>query len=212
MPAKQKPVLVLATTSRDKIKEIKKVLGASAFSYLSLSDFPLIKPAKENGKTFMENAVLKARRAAEKTGFAALADDSGICVNALGGNPGIHSSRWAGAHATDADRNTLLLKKLKNAPFKKRKAYYQCAIALAAPFSEESKKEKIYSVEAKCRGFIARAPSGKNGFGYDPIFYIPGYNCTMAQIPLRTKNKFSHRGKALIKMKKKLHEIFSRSY
>ncbi len=210
MPAKRKPVLVLATTSRDKIREIKKVLGASAFSYLSLSDFPLIKPAKESGKTFAENAVLKSRRAAEKSGFAALADDSGICVNALGGNPGIHSSRWAGAHATDTDRNSLLLKKLKNAPFRKRKAYYQCTVAVAVPFSKERKKEKIkiYTAQAKCHGFIARALAGKNGFGYDPIFYVPQFKRTMAQLPLNTKNKISHRGKALHKIKKKLNKFF----
>ncbi len=199
--------LVLATTSKDKISEIKKALSGLHLHFLALSDFPHIKPAKENGKTFQENAAIKARHAAKHTGFASLADDSGICVEALRGAPGIHSSRWAGKHATDTDRNNKLLKKLKNVPWEKRKAYYECAIALAIPYAKK-KKEKIFIVDAKCRGVIQHKPEGKFGFGYDPLFYVPLYKCTMAQLPLKTKNQISHRGKALKKVKQILRRIF----
>lgn len=199
--------IVLATTSKDKISEIKKALSGLNLCFLTFSDFPRIKPVRENGKTFKQNAAIKARHAAKYTGFVSLADDSGICVEALGGAPGIHSSRWAGKHATDKGRNNKLLKKLKNVPREKRKAFYECAIALAIP-PAKNKKEKIFIVDAKCRGIIQNKPEGKFGFGYDPLFYVPLYQCTMAQLSLKTKNKISHRGKALKKIKQVLRRIF----
>lgn len=198
--------IVLATTSKDKIREIKKALSGLPLHFLTLSDFPRIKPARENGKTFQENAVIKARHAARQTGFTSLADDSGICVEALRGAPGIHSSRWVGKHAADTDRNNLLIEKLKNVPRKERKAYYECAIAIAVP-PVKTKKIKLFIVDAKCRGVIQHKPEGKSGFGYDPLFYVPLYQCTMAQLPLKTKNKISHRGKALEKTKRILRRI-----
>lgn len=145
---------------------------------------------EETGATFVENAKLKAEGYARLSGLLTLADDSGLEVLALGGEPGVYSARYAGEDATDAERYNLLLSRLQHVPPEHRHAQFRCAIAVAEPGGSAS------VVEAKVEGYIALAPKGTGGFGYDPIFYLPENDCTMAELPEAEKNKISHRARA----------------
>ncbi|HDD35649.1 MAG TPA: XTP/dITP diphosphatase [Candidatus Desulfofervidus auxilii] len=193
--------LVLATRNKGKIKEIKALMADIPIEILSLSDFKNIPNIPETGKTFLENALNKAKTVASLTGHFALADDSGLCVDYLNGAPGIHSARFAGDNATDEENNKKLLTLLKDVPWEKRNAAFICVIVLCSP------EGKYYSCEGRCEGIIAFEPKGKHGFGYDPIFFLPVYKKTMAQIPLEIKNRISHRAKALKKMKEIIKNI-----
>lgn len=193
--------IVLATRNMGKLKEIKEILRGLDLDILSLNDFPEVPSIIEDGKTFKENALKKARFVSRYFNTPALADDSGIEVDALGKRPGIFSARYAGENATDEENNKKLLKELNGLPLEKRQARYQCVIAIV--FS--SGNEEV--VEENCNGFIALKPKGSYGFGYDPLFYVPEYGKTMAELPPDIKNRISHRGKALAKLKEKLKAI-----
>lgn len=193
--------IVLATKNKGKAREIKDMLKDLNLEILTLNDFPEIPALLEDGKTFKENALKKARFVAKHLNMAALADDSGFEVEALDKRPGILSARYAGENATDEQNNKKLLEELKNIPLKKRRACYRCVIALAFPSGKEE------TVAGDCCGFIALEPKGTGGFGYDPLFFVPEYGKTMAELSPEIKNRISHRGKALAKMRKRLTEI-----
>src|SRR3990170_6030369 len=190
--------IALATRNRGKSREIQEILKDLKLEILTLNDFPEIPTPIEDGKSFQENALKKARFIAQHLHLPALADDSGLEVEALGRQPGILSARYAGENATDEENNKKLLKELSGISLKKRNACYQCVIALVFPSGEEK------TVEASCNGLIALEPKGKGGFGYDPLFYVPEYGKTMAELPPDIKNRISHRGKALAKLRAKL--------
>jgi len=195
--------LVLATRNAKKVEELKALLAPIAIGVkvLSLLDFPDVPETPETGATFAENAELKAKAAARATGRIALADDSGLEVDALGGRPGVYSNRFAGPEASDRDKYTRVLELLKGVPDEKRTARFHAAVAVATP------EGKAVVVEGTCEGRIAHEPKGEGGFGYDPIFYLPELGRTMAELSPDEKNRISHRGKALRAAKQLLAEI-----
>lgn len=188
--------IVIATRNPGKTKEIASILKSSRIKFLSLLDFPQIPEVIEDGATFAENAQKKALVISQLTGRFAIADDSGLCVEALQGKPGIFSSRFAGENATDKERYQKLLRQMQGIPLAKRKATFFCAIAVASP------QGKVQVVEGKCAGLISPSPRGTHGFGFDPIFFLPKLGKTMAELNPEEKNKISHRGRALRKLKK----------
>jgi XTP/dITP diphosphohydrolase len=181
-------VLVIATQNRGKLVEFTDHLKGIDIEIRSLADYPGMPEIEENGATFLENALLKARAACAYTGFPALADDSGLMVDALNGEPGVHSARFA---PTTPERNTKLLALLRGVPDEKRTARFVCALALVRPDGFE------WTTLGTVEGTILHAPAGTGGFGYDPLFLYPPLGRTFAEIPLEEKNKISHRGKAL---------------
>ncbi len=191
--------LVIATKNAGKVEEIRELLSdIPGLEVVSLLDLPpdAVPPIKETGKTFEENAYIKAYAVARATGLASLADDSGLEVDVLGGKPGVRSARFGGEGISDEERNRKLLALLENVPFEKRTARFRCCMVLVVPPEFER-----YTVEGVCEGYIATEPRGKHGFGYDPIFYLPSLKKTMAELPREKKNEISHRGKALRAMK-----------
>jgi len=197
--------IVIATRNPGKFREITAILKSPLIKFLSLLDFPKIPEIIEDGATFAENAQKKAMIISELTGRFALADDSGICVEALQGKPGIFSSRFAGENATDEERCQKLLKQMEGIPLTKRKAAFVCAIAIASP------QGKVQVVEGKCSGLISFSPRGTHGFGFDPIFLLPKLGKTMAELTPEEKNKISHRARALRKIKKILPAFLTSS-
>jgi XTP/dITP diphosphohydrolase len=197
--------LVIASRNIHKIREYKNILSSLLHNIdiLSLLDFPEYTPPKETGKTFEENAILKAIDAATKLNKWTLADDSGLVVPALNGAPGIYSARYAGEHATDKANRLKLLKAMKNLSDKNRTAYFECCIALSSP----KKIEK--STCAYVEGEVTEKEIGGNGFGYDPIFKKHDYNKTFAQLEESLKNRISHRRKAVDKMLCAIEKIVS---
>ena len=185
--------LVVATKNKKKLEEIKEILKGLNLTITSLADYPHTPRIVENGKTFKDNALKKALKVAHFTGKLTLGEDSGLCVNALGGRPGIYSSRFSGKDKNDYKNNMKLLKLLSNLPLKKRKAHYVCAVALA------DKRGKIGVVEGRCFGLIGFKPRGQSGFGYDPLFVIPKYKKSFAQLGPKIKHSISHRYCALKK-------------
>ncbi|MCX7680066.1 MAG: XTP/dITP diphosphatase [Spirochaetes bacterium] len=188
--------LLLATRNKGKVKEIQqKFSSISKIELLSIEDiekdFGSVGDVIEDGETFAENALKKARTLSQITGLPTMADDSGLVIDALGGEPGIYSARYAGEGASDADKNFLILEKMKNIPKGKRTARFVCAIALVIPNNGE------FVTEGICEGEISAEPKGSFGFGYDPIFFLPEYQKTMAELPLEIKNSISHRAKAI---------------
>ena len=184
--------LLIATRNPNKTKQFSTAL-ANLYAVCDLTDFPEMPEVEESGATFRENAELKALGASRYTGDIVLADDSGLCVDALGGEPGIYSARYSGENATDSSNNELLLKKLNQASVQgqARTARYQCCIVLA-------QREKVLHVaNGTVEGQIAERPRGSGGFGYDPLFIPEGYTQTFAELPTEIKMTFSHRGKAL---------------
>ncbi len=196
--------LVVATKNPGKIRELKALLADKGWEVLSMDAFPSIPSVEENGDSFVDNALKKARSVARFTGLIALADDSGLEVDALGGGPGVYSARFGGEGLGDDERSALLLKRLEGVPLGERKARFRCVMALVTPRGEE------YVVEGVCEGFVGQEPRGKSGFGYDPVFYLPSYGKTMAQLPPEEKNRISHRAKALEKMVEILARLLER--
>ena len=190
--------LILATRNKGKLKEIQVLLSDLDIDIMSLDEAENAPHVVEDGKTFMENAFKKAKVIAEATGIMALADDSGLEVDALDGAPGIHSARYSGENASDASNNNKLLADLKGVSSEKRGAHFSCVIIVYHPSG------RWISTEARCEGEITTNPSGDQGFGYDPVFYIPSIKRTMAQLSPEEKNSLSHRGKALEKLKAEL--------
>lgn len=185
--------LVVATKNIKKLQEIKDILKKQKLTLLSLAAYKDPPKVIENGKTFKENAIKKAVKLARFTGELCLGEDSGLCVDALAGAPGIYSARFCGKEKNDLKNNLKLLKLLKNFSWAKRKAHYVCAVALA------DKQGLVGVVEGQCSGLIAFEPKGSAGFGYDPLFYIPKYKKTFAQLGEKIKHKMSHRYFALKK-------------
>ena len=181
--------LIIASNNQHKLVEIKEILGDFFSEIVSAREAGIEHETVEDGTTFLENALKKAREMTEISGCAALADDSGICVDALGGAPGIYSARFSGVHGDDAANNRLLLEKMEGVT--DRKAHYTCAIALSYPDGREVTAEGYF------HGEIGYEEKGQYGFGYDPLFYLPEYGCTSAEILPEEKNKISHRAVAL---------------
>jgi len=187
--------LIVATKNQKKLEEIKEILRTCKLNISSLADYPQVPRIIENGRTFRENAAKKALKIARFTQKFALGEDSGLEVNVLGGKPGIFSSRFSGRNKSDLKNNLKLLKLLDNLPLSKRKAHYTCAVALA------DKRGLVGVTEGRCNGLIGFTLKGKFGFGYDPLFVIPKYKKTFAQLGMRIKHKMSHRYYALKKAK-----------
>jgi XTP/dITP diphosphohydrolase len=182
--------LLIATNNVGKVREYAELLAGSGFDLCRLADVGLDNQIEETGATFVENACLKARAYGQASGLLTLADDSGLEVDALGGAPGVHSARYAGPAANDADRVNKLLAALDGVPWEKRTANFRCVIALSWTDG------RLETFEGRCDGVIAFEPKGTNGFGFDPIFYMPENNRTMAELPMDVKNRISHRGRA----------------
>ncbi len=191
--------LVIATKNSGKLIEIDALLKAYPVCLKNLSDFGPIPPVTEDGATFDDNAYKKAAFTSRILGMPALADDSGLVVPALGGDPGIHSARYGGNSLTDAQRCELLLQNLKGKA--DRKAFFSCVISIATPMGA------ALTYEARCDGIIAESASGTNGFGYDPIFYYPPLNKTFAEMTPLEKNRVSHRGKALKQLQDEFDKV-----
>ena len=192
----KKKTLVLASNNEHKILEIKEILGMS-YEILKQSDFN-IGPIPETGKSFKENAIIKAREVYQITGLTTIGDDSGLIVEALDGEPGIYSARYSGENATDEDNNSKLLKKLDDVGKGNRSAKFVCVIALIA--SEEP--EKVHTFSGTWNGEILTKAKGSEGFGYDPLFFDPKLGKTSAELSAKNKNKVSHRAKALRGLKR----------
>lgn len=186
--------LLLATRNQGKIIEFRRILDAIApgeIELIGLDQFPDLHDVEETGTTFEENSLLKARQMSEATGLPAIADDSGLCVDALDGGPGIFSARWAGVHGDDRANLEKVLEQLKDVPNELRSAYFICVAALYLP------NGSTHCEEGRFHGWIRRSPAGENGFGYDPIFQPDGMEITSAELSSDEKDAMSHRGKAL---------------
>lgn len=195
MRTKKQLELVVASRNQKKIKEIREILNGLNFKITCLKDYPKAPYIVENGKTFKENAIKKAVKISRFTRKLTLGEDSGLEVSALGGKPGIHSSRFSGRDKNELKCNLKLLRLLGNLPLSKRKARYVCGVALA------DKDGLIATVEGYCSGVIGFQPRGNYGFGYDPLFIIPRYKKTFSQLGEAIKHKMSHRFRALTKAK-----------
>ena len=188
-----RPRIVLATHNQGKLAELRRILAASRVDVdvADLDDHPDMPQVAETGSTFAENALLKARAVAAHSGLPAVADDSGLCVDALNGMPGVLSARWSGRHGDDEANLRLLLAQLADVPADRRAAHFACAAALVLPSGAEE------VAEGTVHGWLTDAPRGTNGFGYDPIFVPDSLDVTTAQMPAEEKDAISHRGKAL---------------
>lgn len=188
--------IVFATTNEGKVKEIKEILKDFPIEVVSMKEMGITADIEENGTTFEENSLIKARALAKLTGLPALADDSGLEVDYLNGEPGIYSARYLGRD-TDYDyKNNYIIDKLSGAKGEERSARFVCVISLVLPDGREFVERGVVE------GLIGYEQKGENGFGYDPIFYLPEYGKTSAELPSEEKNRISHRGKALTAMKK----------
>ena len=184
--------IVLASNNKGKIREIGELLADRDIEVLPQSGFG-IPEVEETGLTFVENAILKARNASAHSGLPAIADDSGLEVDALQGQPGIHSARFAGPGATDAENNARLLAELDQVPEERRTARFQCLMV----YMRHAKDPTPVICQGTWEGRILREPRGENGFGYDPLFFVPDKGCSAAELPAEVKNALSHRGQAL---------------
>lgn len=194
--------LLIATHNRGKVQEYREILGDLPFELITLDDAEITEDVDETGATFEENARLKADAYSQQSGLLTIADDSGLEVDALGGEPGVYSKRYAGEGKSDADRNAFLLEKLREVPQEKRAARFRCVIVI------EDAQGQRWVTEGTCKGEIAFAPRGTNGFGYDPIFIVPEHGKHLAELSSEEKNRISHRGRAAVKAR----EILEREY
>ena len=190
--------LLLATNNPGKVREYKSLLRGIPYEIVTPAEQGITTEIEEAGVSFEENARLKATTLSRESGLLSLADDSGLEVDALGGEPGVLSARYAGEGASDIDRINYLLPRLKDVPEEKRTARFRCVIAIAAPDGA------VELCSGECRGVIATEPRGNNGFGYDPIFYVPELGKTMAELPPEEKNRISHRARAAAKARELL--------
>ena len=197
----QKQMLVLATRNAGKTKEMQELLNDFPVEINNLDDFGPIPSVEEDGVTFDDNAYKKASFAAKVLGIPALADDSGLQVDTLGGAPGVHSARYAGPNATDAENNAKLWQEMDGQT--NRAATFVCVISIAVPSGP------ALTYESECKGLIADAPGGDKGFGYDPLFYYPPLKKTFAQMTAEEKNRVSHRGKAFSELKEEFDKVLT---
>jgi len=191
--------IVLATTNEGKITELESLFTASNIETRNLLDFGPVPPVIEDGETFKDNAYKKAYFTAKSLGLPALADDSGLVVEALGGAPGIYSSRYAGEGATDEENIIKLLKEMKDK--ENRKAFFESVIIIAVPWGPS------LAYAGRCEGEILHEPRGESGFGYDPVFYFPPLNKSFAQMTGEVKNRVSHRGRAILELRDELDKV-----
>jgi XTP/dITP diphosphohydrolase len=193
--------LLLATSNPGKIREYRFLLAGPSYKITTLAEEGITKVVSESGNNYEQNARLKAITYAKLSQLTALADDSGLEVDALNGEPGVKSARFAGEAATDTERVSFLLAKLNGVPWERRTACFKCVIVIATP---EGQSKVCYG---ECRGMIALEAKGENGFGYDPIFFLPEIGKTMAELPLATKNQISHRARASQKARQVLQQL-----
>ena len=197
--------VVIASRNKHKIDEMRRILHEAGLSLdlVGIQEFPDLPDVDETGETFAENALLKAREICAFTGIPAIADDSGLCVDALGGMPGIFSARWAGTHGNDLANLQLLLAQISHVAPDRRTASFRCAAAIVMPSGAEE------VVEGIMRGRIIDTPRGTNGFGYDPIFIAEGYSITTAEMDSASKDAISHRGLAIAALAPTLAQLLS---
>ena len=193
--------IVIATRNKGKTAEIREMLKGFPVNIKNLDDFGPIPEIEEDGDTFDENAYKKASVTARILGMPALADDSGLLVESLGGAPGVHSARYAGENATDKQRGEKLLEEMKGKT--NRKAAFECVISIAVPSGP------ALTYEARCEGLITEEPAGQNGFGYDPVFFFPPLKKTFAELTRTEKSRVSHRGKALGELKEEFDKVLT---
>lgn len=191
--------IVLASSNPGKLREIRDVLADTGLDVRPQDEFD-VSDAAETGLTFVENAIIKARNAARVSGLPALADDSGLCVDALSGAPGVYSARYAGPGAGDADNVAKLLGALAGVPAESRGARFQCMLALL----RHADDPMPVLCQGTWTGSIQAGATGSNGFGYDPVFHVPDHGCSAAELDSGTKNRISHRGRALAELKRQL--------
>ncbi len=194
--------LVLASKNKKKLAEMQEILSALGVEVVMEADVGVDVDVEETGTTFAENAALKARAVCQASGLPAIADDSGLCVDALNGAPGVYSARYGGEEIDDVGRYQLLLNNMRGQL--DRRCGFVSAICCAFPNGDE------ITARGECRGTLAYAPAGENGFGYDPIFFVPEMKKTFAQLTAEEKNQISHRGRALCEFKNKLEEYLSK--
>ena len=192
-PSASEPALVLATANRAKGRELRALLGDLPYRVLDLSDFPGVVLPPEGATSYAENALVKARTVARATGLIALADDSGIEVDALGGGPGVLSARYGGEGLTDADRNALMLRELRGVPPERRGARYRAGVAVVSPSGREATAEGVVE------GRLLTEECGAGGFGYDPMFFHEPLGATFAEVTAEAKHAVSHRGRAMVR-------------
>jgi XTP/dITP diphosphohydrolase len=197
--------ILLATNNAHKVGEYRQLLAGIPYALITPAEIGLDLDVAEDGDTYADNAARKALAFARASGLLALADDSGLEVFALGGEPGVRSSRFAGPGASDADRIARLLERLGRVPGASRAARFVCVIAIARPTGD------LDSVEGECRGEIAAAPRGSHGFGYDPVFLLPESGVTMAELPPEAKHRISHRGRAAAQAREVLERLARRT-
>ena len=185
--------ILLATANKGKVSELEELLAGKGVRVLSLADYPEFPEIEETGTTFIENALIKARKAVEITGLISLADDSGLEVDALSSEPGVYSARYAGEPKSDERNIDKLLEKLSGVPESQRSARFRCCLAVAVPGGQE------FLTEGSVEGRILSARKGSGGFGYDPVFYLPDLDKTMAELSMEEKNQLSHRAMAFRK-------------
>jgi XTP/dITP diphosphohydrolase len=195
--------LLVATGNKGKLKEIELLLQGTVERILSPADFPNLPGVEEDGETFEENAIKKARSTAVATGMPTIADDSGLMVDMLDGRPGVRSARFAGEKASDAENNARLLRELAGVSAQRRTAAFHCMIALCMPEGE------CQTFDGELKGVMLDAPRGDGGFGYDPLFLVPEYGQTLAELSLEVKNAISHRGRAFAKLKEYLQRVYN---
>ncbi len=195
--------ILIATRNRGKLREYAALLAGLPVEWVTLDDAGVSTEVEETGSTFEQNALLKAEACARLSGLPALADDSGLEVDALGGAPGVQSARYAGPNASDADRYRLLLERMKNIPDAQRSARFRCVVALYMPSGE------VYTAEGVCEGRITHAPRGTHGFGYDPVFFVNECGMTMAELAPEVKNRVSHRARAVQALRPQLAKLIT---
>lgn len=195
--------LIFATGNQDKMREIREIMADLDVEILSMKEAGIHVEIEENGKSFEENAIIKAQAVCELCHAVVLADDSGLEIDALNKEPGIYSARYMGEDTSYRLKNANLIQRLEGVPDERRTARFVCAIAAAFPDGT------VKVVRETMEGRIGYEEKGENGFGYDPIFYLPQFGCYSAQLPREKKNEISHRGKALRAMRKELHESFN---
>jgi len=198
--------LLVATRNEGKVEEYEELLAGLPLALTFLTREGITAEVEETGSTFKENAVQKAEEYARLSGLLTLADDSGLEVDALGGEPGVFSARYAGVGATDEDRYRLLLKTMGEIPWAQRTARFRCVVAVAEPGGNRLTSEGI------CEGVIAFSPEGSYGFGYDPVFFLPRFGQTLAQLPPEVKNRISHRARAAQKIRPQLERLARRGH
>ena len=182
--------VLIATHNEGKARELKSLIQGDTWEFTTPGELNLVIKVDETGTKFEQNAVLKAKEFCFRSNLISLADDSGLEVDVLGGDPGVYSARYGGSGLTDKERNTLLIARLSHTPWDDRGARFRCVIAIASPDGE------LVLCKGECPGIITTEPRGENGFGYDPIFWLPEFNKTMAELNMDEKNRISHRGKA----------------